>query len=279
MTDLQPIIVKHLFKPLNDELMLLLEALTPDEWDMPTVAKMWTVKDIAAHLLDGNLRALSIQRDKYFGESPPVISGYIGLVNWLNKLNADWVKAAKRISPQILIMLHKATADQVTSYYESIDPEAEAIFSVAWAGEAKSLNWMHLAREYTEKWHHQQQIREATGHEGIVTPRFFFPLIDTFFRALPYTFKDVTSAEGTCIKVSISGEAGGNWYLYKKNQDWQLINNFEGADFITTVTIPAHISWKLFSKSIRPAEIMDDVSIKGNHTLAMQVLHMVSVMA
>ncbi|MEJ7682555.1 MAG: hypothetical protein WKG06_32810 [Segetibacter sp.] len=29
-----------------------------------------------------------------------------------------------------------------------------------WAGEKKSKNWFHIAREYTEKWHHQMSSRQ-----------------------------------------------------------------------------------------------------------------------
>jgi len=45
------------------------------------------------------------------------------------------------------------------------------------------------------------------------------------------------------------------------------------------VSITPEIAWKLFSKSIRPAEIADQVTIEGNSALAGQVLNMVSVMA
>jgi hypothetical protein len=60
---------------------------------------------------------------------------------------------------------------------KELDPFAEAIFSVGWAGEEKSLNWFHIAREYTEKWHHQQQIRLAVGQEQICTQETFIILI------------------------------------------------------------------------------------------------------
>jgi len=33
--------------------------------------------------------------------------------------------------------------------------------AVDWAEEMESKNWMAIAREYTEKWLHQQQIRDA----------------------------------------------------------------------------------------------------------------------
>lgn len=272
------IAVKHLFKPLDDLLIDLLESLNPEEWDKPTVAKQWTVKDVAAHLLDGNIRTLSIQRDHYFGEKPPIINGYSDLVYWLNQLNADWVSATKRLSPAVLILLHRATNSQTTAYYEALNDDDEAIFPVSWAGEERSLNWMHLAREYTEKWHHQQQIREATGRDGILTREFFYPMINTFFRALPFTFKDVVAGEGAVVKISITGDAGGNWLLQKQAKGWQLIDGYDDQP-IASVSIPAIISWKLFSKSIRPAQVMDVVTISGDHNLAMQVLNMVSVMA
>lgn len=279
MDTLPQIAVKHLFKPLDDALITLLESLSPGDWNKQTVAKQWKVKDVAAHLLDTNIRTLSIQRDNYFGEAPPAINGYTDLVGWLNTLNADWVKATKRISPQVLTMLLKITGTLTTEYYQSLDPEAEAIFAVDWAGETQSQNWMHLAREYTEKWHHQQQIREAVGSEGIMTADFFFPFIDTFFRALPHTFKDVAAAEGTVIKIVIPGEAGGSWYLHKQKDNWQLVTGANETEIVATISIPAVISWKLFSKSIRPDAIIDEVTLTGDTRLSRQVLEMVSVMA
>jgi hypothetical protein len=36
----------------------LLRGLGPDDWGRPTACALWTVKDIAEHLLDGNLRRL-----------------------------------------------------------------------------------------------------------------------------------------------------------------------------------------------------------------------------
>ncbi len=106
-SDQTPIEVAHLFAKIDTLLIDLLQSLNEAEWQMPTVAKQWCVKDIAAHLLDGNLRTLSIQRDQYFGETPIGIESYQDLVTWLNQLNATWVAASKRLSPQVLVMLLK----------------------------------------------------------------------------------------------------------------------------------------------------------------------------
>ena len=127
---------------------------------------MWTVKDVASHLLDGNLRTLSLSRDKHILIPGTEIDSYAQLVNYLNTLNATWVTASKRLSPNVLTSLLESTGKEYSAYMAALDPNTEAIFSVAWAGEQVSKNWFHIAREYTEKWHHQQQIREAQANRG-----------------------------------------------------------------------------------------------------------------
>ena len=137
---------------------------------------------------------------------------------------------------------------------------------------------MHLAREYTEYWHHQQQIRDAVGKQGIMSREFFYPVIDTFFQALPHTFKDVKADEGTVIETHITSEAGGTWYLVRESDNWKLSTSPK-SEPTSFVSIPIELSWVLFSKSIRPNEIMDKIDIKGDKELANRVLEMVSVMA
>ena len=273
-----PIDTRLLFKPLQVRLIELLKSLNGDEWQKQTVAKKWKVKDVASHILDTQLRVLSMQKDGYFGEQPPEITGYADLVGWLNQLNGDWVNATKRLSPNTLILLLETIGDLVSEYYTSLNPWEEAIFSVVWAGESRSYNWMHLAREYTEYWHHQQQIRDAVGKQGIMSREFFYPVIDTFFQALPHTFKDVKADEGTVIETHITSEAGGTWYLVRESDNWKLSTSPK-SEPTSFVSIPIELSWVLFSKSIRPNEIMDKIDIKGDKELANRVLEMVSVMA
>ena len=273
-----PIDVRHLFKSLDEKLIVLLESLSEDEWNSQTVASQWKVKDVASHLLDGNLRALPIQRDRYFDESPPGLTDYRSLVDWLNSLNADWVKATKRLSPGVLILLHKFSGPLASAYFSSLDPWEEAVFAVDWAGEETSLNWMHLAREYSEKWHHQQQIRDAVGKDGIMTREYFYPAISTFFRGLPNTFKSTAAATGTVVRTTIPGKNGGDWYLFRQPNGWELSES-PSNKVDATVEIPAEISWKLFTKSIRPEQIIERVKIKGDKNLGRRVLDMISVKA
>lgn len=155
-SEIIPIQTSHLFSVLDELLIELLKSLTEEEWNAQTVAKKWTVKDIASHLLDGNLRGLSISRDHFFGEKPAAINSYRDLVNFLNQLNITWTNATKRLSPNVLIDLLETTGKQYSEHLQTLNVFENAVFSVAWAGEETSLNWFHIAREYTEKFLHQQ---------------------------------------------------------------------------------------------------------------------------
>src|SRR5206468_2720655 len=120
---------RYLFAPLHGELMSLLRGLPAEEWEKPTVARAWRVRDVAAHLLDTQLRRLSVQRD---GHSLPPDRP---LLEFLNHLNATWVEAARRFSPRVIVDLLDATGRTLASFIESLDPHGEAPFPVAWAGE------------------------------------------------------------------------------------------------------------------------------------------------
>src|SRR5690349_5038866 len=117
-----PIQTLPLFPILDQKLIELLRSLSPEEWQAPTRAKQWTVKDIVAHLLDGSMRTLSISRDQYFGDKPGAINSYRDLVNYLNRLNADWVNASKRLSPHVLIQLLEITGKQYHDHLSSLEP-------------------------------------------------------------------------------------------------------------------------------------------------------------
>ena len=280
MEEILPIKVSHLFAILDAHLVDLLRSLANDEWAKPTLAKQWTIKDVAAHLLDGNLRTLSIQRDGYFGMvAPKNAQSYTELVHWLDSTNHEWVQAAKRISPDVLTLLLEVTGIPTSEYFASVDPWAEAPFPVDWAGEAKSFQWMHIAREYTEKWHHQQQIRDAVGQtEPLMTRELFYPCIDTFMRGLPWTYNSIEAPAGTGVQIEITGKAGGVWSLERGQGFWSLSQKHTSST-ATRVSIPPDVAWKVFTKGISYEQARERTEITGNIALGEHALTMVSVMA
>ena len=269
---------RHLFPILDAKLIEVLKSLDTNDWNKPTVAKLWTVKDIASHLLDGNLRALSISRDRYSIPPDRQIGDYSDLVQFLNQLNADWVNATRRLSPAVLIDLLETTGQEHSAHIQTLDPEENAIFSVAWAGEQTSKNWFHIAREYTEKWHHQQQIRKATNRAGIMTKELFHPFISTLLLGLPHAYRYTKAALGSVVQISVTSEIGGNWYLIQNEQNWEISNEATSTP-VAALTINPEIAWQLFTKALKPEEIKDLVEIEGQNDLAKTALTMIAVMA
>jgi hypothetical protein len=272
---MEPISTLHLFEPLEKKLIELLKSLSMEDWNKTTVAKLWTVKDVAAHLLDGNMRVLASAQD-YTGDPPGEINSYQDLVSYLNKLNADWVKAMKRVSPDTIIKLLEVTQQDFIAYYHSLDLYAPARFSVAWAGEETSANWFHIAREYTERWHHQQQIRNAVNKPGIMNREFFFPLIQTFMMALPHTYRNVIAPESTIISVNVTGETGGEWKIKMLNRNWQFTN--EDLKPIATIEIDSDTAWKLFTKALDKESVLKRIQISGTKELAEPIFTMTAIM-
>ncbi len=265
-----------LFRPLDEKLIEVLSSLTQEEWLLPTGVGHWLVKDIAAHLLDGSIRNISAGRDGHVPPSNIATTDNFDLIRYLNELNRSWVESFKRVSPEMLLHLLKTTGPIYTSYIESLDPDADALYPVAWAGETTSKNWFHIAREYTEKWHHHQQIREATGRSLLLNEEFYKPVLETFMRAFPYSMRNVQADHGTMVDVVITGTGGGRWRV-QKHTDWKFVNVHDGSAAAQT-TIDGKVAWKLFCKNVSANDIQGQYSITGDETLGSVVLEMISVM-
>lgn len=258
----EPILVADLFAPLHDELLALLRSLSADEWSAPTVAGAWTVKDVAAHLLDTCLRRLSMHRDGY---SPEVMVDDVA--SFVNRMNADGVAFAQRLSPAMLIDLHARYGAQMAEFLAGLDPYAPAKWSVSWAGEEESQTWFDVARELTERWHHQQQIRDAVGRPPLYE-RYLGTVLETFVRALPFTYRDVAAAEGTAVALRIDDAA---WTLVREGE-WCLYAGAAEAP-AASVTLAGDRAWRVFTRQ----KVDPGARVEGDGRLAEPLLKMVAV--
>jgi len=274
---LSPIETRHLFREISAGVLDLCGSLSPDDWTKPTVHADRNVKDLIAHLLDGSLRRLSIQRDGHFLQAPDMRS-LEDMVAFVQHLNREWIVAAKRLSPRVLIDLMMRADEEVAALFASQEPHAPSPFGVAWAGEEWSESWFDMAREYTEKWHHQQQIRDAVGRPGFKERRFLHPVLDTFVRGAPYAFRDTRAPDGTIIEITLSGEAGGKWHLVCDADRWMLATDCQDKP-TTFVELDADSAWRLWTKGIDPNVARDRAVVRGDESLAAPIFTMVTIMA
>ena len=271
--------VRHLFPELYSELIELLQKLSADEWNYPTSSSKWSVKDIVAHLIDTDLRRLSFQRDHLI---PPTYNkqndDFKNIVEYLNYLNKIWVDASKRLSPGVLIDLLNYIKIEIPKLLSSLDMDSKALFAVWWAGEDESKCWFDIAREYTEKWYHQQQIREAIGKPLLVEEKWIHPLIDTFVRGLALTIYQKVYPDKNNISVLLEVEdiLEGKWIL-EKNNSWELFVG-EELDYTSKVVMNADTTWRMFTKNISKEVAKKRITIYGDIDLGQVILELTTVM-
>ena len=276
---LQPILVADRFAGLGDELIGLLRSLDDEQWNLPTVCSRWSVRDIAAHLLDSACRRLSFGRDGLEPLPPEEpIRGYDDLVAFLDQLNARWVSAAKRLSPRLLTELLGFIEPLLAHHLVAVDPWSRALFPVAWAGEDESQAWFDVARELTERWLHQQQIRLAVGAPPLDDPRLTEPVFDTFLRALPHGYREVEAPPGASLVLRLEGRRSHAYTLERSPGAWTLFKG-EARTPTARIILDEELAWLLLSKGIEPAEAESNATLEGSAGLTSPYFHLVAVMA
>jgi uncharacterized protein (TIGR03083 family) len=277
LAGLQPLDTRALFRPVSAELVVLLRALTPGDWERQTVAGEWTVRDVVAHLVDVALRRVSFHRD---GMTPPRSGSPIAtegdFVDFINGLNAQWVSASKRFSPRVLTELFDRASTDLADWFETLPLHAPAPFGVSWAGEQASDAWFDAGREFTELWHHQQQIRMAVGAPSLANPQYLRAVIDIAIRGLPHAFRHVSASPGETVLVDISGSAGGLWTLVRDADRWRL-HVGTPAVATTRVQLRDDAAWQLLFNAFTDDEAAAAVRVDGRQELATPLLRARSV--
>ena len=279
MQPVKPIMVIDLFPYERKQLLELFSEFEAEDWEKLTICPGWTVKDIALHLLGDDIGYLSRARD-YF--SNPFFQNkdlheWKSLVKNINEANELWVKATARISPKLLTDLLELTGKQFYDYVRTLDQMAMGGV-VSWAGPDPAPVWLDTAREYTERWVHQQQIRDAVNKPGLKEKRFFHPILDTCVRALPHTYKDVSVAEAIVLKFVVIGEAGDIWYLVGEANKWSLFKDVVPQP-AAMVTMDQETCWRLFTKGMSKNQARERTAIEGDQKLAEKLLETVSIIA
>jgi uncharacterized protein (TIGR03083 family) len=265
---------RFLFRPLAADLVALLRWLSVEDWERPTLAPAWRVRDVVAHMLDTALRRLSYHRDLMSPPRParPVESEQ-DLTAFVNDLNATWVRAAGRLSPRVLVDCYANALSQLCDFAESLPLDAAPLFPVSWAGERGSQGLLDIGREFTEVWHHGAQVREAVGAGPFPDPRWLHAVLAIAVQALPHAYRDVSAPAGRSLVLTISGPAGGVWTLSREASGWD-ISPGEATEPTSRATLTDEVAWRLFFNAA-PAGAA--VSLDGDLALARPLLRVRSV--
>jgi hypothetical protein len=120
---------------------------------------------------------------------------------------------------------------------------------VSWASDGPTPAWLNVCRDFTERWVHQQQIRDAVNREGLKEADWLSSVLRTFIWCLPHHYRHIKAPIGNLLGVNIEGPGGGQWTLQAGTDGWELS---EGGRKQTTasVRISSELAWRLFTGAL-----------------------------
>ncbi|MFC4011259.1 maleylpyruvate isomerase family mycothiol-dependent enzyme [Nonomuraea purpurea] len=266
--------VRPLFAQERRELLLLLGSLDAGAWSKATVCPGWDVHDVVGHVLNDYMRRLSGGRDGFAGArfaDDETLPGYLA------RTNDEFVRATRQCSPQLMIELLAHLGPELDRLWAAFDLTAPAHLEVSWAGPGPSPAWLDIARDYTEFWVHQQQIRDAVGRPGADRPELMRPVLDTFLRALPHTLRELSRPDGAIVRVVVPGPCGGTWQA-RTDGGWRMTDD-ANSPAAATITMRAGDLWRLASRGITVAEARARATTQGDPALADAVTSLLAVVA
>jgi uncharacterized protein (TIGR03083 family) len=256
-----PAEVIPLFAVEREKLLDLLSSLTESEWYRPTACPEWTVLGLACHLLGGDFGLLARHRDRHYGTSPPEGATELEFIAWLDDMQMEWVRAAQRLSPRVVVDLLAWSGPQVIETLRSEDPSAVSA-QVSWAGPQPVPVWLDHLRELSEYWIHRQQLLEAIDRPNDLDPATLGPILLAMRWAYPYRLGRVPAAPGDTVRITITGPVAETWFLVSDADDWDFRSE-AGRPTVATLTVTADHAWRLLSNNL-PADAHNDLELTGD---------------
>jgi uncharacterized protein (TIGR03083 family) len=271
--DLPQIDLRPLLPAERTELLSMLGSLHGKDWARTTVCPGWDVHDVALHLLGNDIGRLG----------PPAASEarlgrlhFSVLAEQIEQSNEAWVRAARRMPPTVLVEFLARTGPWVDAAFAELDIRTEGV-AVAWTGTGPSPYWLDIAREYTERWTHQQQIRMAIGRPILSGRRWLHPVLEAFMRALPRAYESTIAPTGTRVAVVVEGPAGGRWLIRRQDERWRLVVD-DGMQAASDVRMDQDIAWRLMTRLVGVEDARSSITICGDETLGAPAIRAVALM-
>jgi uncharacterized protein (TIGR03083 family) len=248
------------------EFVRLLSSLTEEESNLPTLCEGWTVRDLAVHLLGVDLSFLSRNRDAHRNETLDSAPEGDTFVDLLDAHNNRWVEAGRFLSTPLIAELLGITGRMVAGFLEDVDPSAPAE-SVSWASADAAPWWLVGAREFTERWVHHQQIRDALNKPGLNGPSFVAPILATAMHAVPRAYLRLDAPQDTTVAIDVTGRAGFSWAVRNDENGWKL---YEGLtrDAAARVSIDQDTAWRFLMGMSSANAARRRATVEGDKKLA-----------
>ena len=246
------------------------------DWRRATVCPGWDVADLVAHLVGDDLGRLSRTHD---GAPGPRRRPDEDLPAYLDRINDEWVVAMRRLSPAVLASLLGAGGGEVLALWDDVIGVDDATGAVSWAGLDEGVGWMDHARDTTEYWIHEQQLREAVGRPHMEADEVA-AVVDILGRGLPHALRDVAAGDGAHVELLVT-DLDLAWRVASQEGRWWFAGHAPVADgegrtaAFATITGTGDAFWRRWSR--HPAGGRGALTTWGDAAAARAVVDHVAV--
>jgi hypothetical protein len=211
------------------------------------------VLGLASHVVGDDLSLLSWRRDDHKGTPAPDGLDEDGFIRWLDELQMEWVHAARRLSPRIIVELLAWLDDQVANLVAGEDPSRIAAM-VSWASARPVPMRLDHARELSERWIHRQQLLHVLGHPPDLRSDLAEPVLDGLRWAFPYRLGALQRPEGATVVIAVTGpEVEIAWTLVSTGDGWGFRTAPLGSAPTAELNVTTDQAWRLLSNNLAPA--------------------------
>lgn len=258
-----------LFGVERDRLGELLAGLTAAEWERPSPCPGWSVLGLCCHLAGDDLGLLARHRDAYLGTPAPDGVSEAEFAAWLDRLQDQWVRAARRLSPRLVTDLLAWAGPQITATLRAQDPQARTA-SVSWAGPGPQPVWLDQARELSEYWIHRQQILQALARPSDLRADLAGPVLDGLRWAWPFRLSQVQAEPGDTVTIVLTGPVTRAWHLVATSHRWHF-HDRPGARGVASLTMTTEQAWRLLTNNL-PAAARPELQASGDAAITTVLL-------
>ncbi len=239
--------VPRLFGVERDRLFALLASVSPGDWQLPTPCPGWDVLGLCTHLVGDDLDWLARHRDGHHDTTGPNLDES-GFAVWLDDRQLEWVRAARRLSPRLVMDLLHWSCPQIVEALANQDVLAVTA-SVSWASPGLVPVWLDQLRELTEQWIHRQQLLQALGKPSDLRSDLAGPVLDGLRWAYPYRLAAVAAGPGDTVTIRVTGDLGREWNLVFGDQGWRF-SPTPGVRMLATLTMSGEQAWRLLTNNL-----------------------------
>lgn len=249
-------------------LMASLHRLGPEDWDRRTACPGWRVRDLVGHVWSADLHVLSRLRDGHAADDDPAGEAPTreAVTASVNERNERWVAATRALSPRVLVDQLQGSGPQVTTVFRIGDPAAPAE-PVAWVGTRPQPLWFCGARELTERFVHQQQLRAAVGQLPFDDDDVLAAVVDTFSHAFPAALATVQAAPGTSVSVVVEDATLSRRWTFTRSAGGWIGRDGVATDAAASLRTDPDAFWRLLAGGLSRTEQVQRVDLAGTPTL------------